>query len=257
MIPFSSIAAALPRVAFLVGCFLLWSGVQADSLDNLAEELIRMRSEVEELQSQLDLEKEKHKNRMEVLSSQLAELSTENRRLSLSVEQLHQTFEEHRQQLSHRQSGETELLPVMLKAVDYLQDYVRTGLPFKVEGRLRELEQLHTQLKTGVLDPKKSANRIWAFIEDEVRLSKENGIYRQTIQLDGENNLAEVAKIGMMLLFFQTEDSRVGMAQQDKDHWRFVVMDTEQDRKHIVQLFDSLKKQIRQGYFELPNPLES
>lgn len=257
MISCASIAVVLRKAGFFGAGILIWSSVQAGSVENLAEELIRMRSEVEELQSQLDLEKEQHKNRMEILSSQLAQLSVEERRLSLSVEQLRQAFEEHKQRLSQSQAGDTELLPVMLKAVGYLQDYVKNGLPFKVEDRLAELEQLHTQLEAGVLDPKKAANRIWALIEDEVRLSKENGIYRQTIQLEGESKLAEVAKIGTMLLFFQTENGRMGMARQKGNQWHFVAVHSEQDRKRIAQLFDSLKKQIRQGYFALPNPLDS
>ena len=47
------------------------------------------------------------------------------------------------------------------------------------------------------------------------------------------------------------------MAQRGEgSSWKFVSMDTKKDKTQINQLFDALKKQIRQGYFELPNPLK-
>ncbi|HNG36831.1 MAG TPA: hypothetical protein PK068_09710, partial [Nitrosomonas sp.] len=62
--------------------------VTADNLENLAKSLAKIRGEVEELQSQLDLEKENHNSRIASLSSQLADLSVEERRQKVSIEKL-------------------------------------------------------------------------------------------------------------------------------------------------------------------------
>jgi len=99
---------------------------------------------------------------------------------------------------------------------------------------------------------------MWAFIEDEIRLSKENGIYQQTIDLNGEQVLADIAKLGTVLMYFQTGDKRVGMASRAADgNWHYIETTQNKEIEQIALLFDSLKKQIRQGYFELPNPLKS
>jgi hypothetical protein len=46
------------------------------------------------------------------------------------------------------------------------------------------------------------------------------------------------------------------MARRSADGgWVFETASDSPDRERIRTLFDSLKKQIRQGYFELPNPL--
>ena len=57
----------------------------ASSLENLAKSLAKIRGEVETLQTQLDVEKEKHTSRMSALNSQLADLSVEERRQKLSL----------------------------------------------------------------------------------------------------------------------------------------------------------------------------
>ena len=45
-----------------------------NNLENLAKSLAKLRGEVETLQTQLDMEKEKHSSRMAALNSQLADL---------------------------------------------------------------------------------------------------------------------------------------------------------------------------------------
>ena len=68
--------------------------------------------------------------------------------------------------------------------------------------------------------------------------------------------LVDIAKLGTVFLFFQTRDNRGGIARRStNDDWKFETVDNTGDAERIKILFDSLKKQIRQGYFELPNPL--
>ncbi|MDD2759006.1 MAG: DUF3450 family protein [Methylomonas sp.] len=230
---------------------------RADNLENLAQSLIAMRGEVEELQSQLDIEKQSHKTKMDALSTQLADLSVENQRQEVSIEKLQQALENYEKSAIEAKSGDESLVPVMLQTLDGLSQTVSEGLPFKTEERLAELADLRNQIETRVLGPKKAANRLWAFVEGEIQLTRENGVYSQTIELDGEKRLVDVAKLGTVFLYFRASDNRVGKAVKQQGGWKFVELKTPEDKQQISLLFESLKKQIRQGYFELPNPLES
>jgi hypothetical protein len=230
---------------------------RADGMENLAKTLISMRGEVEELQSQLDMEKQSHKTRMDALSSQMADLSVENQRQTVAMEKLQQALVKYEQATAEAKSGEESLVPVVLAALGDLTQSVQGGLPFKIEERLSELSNLRAQVEARVLEPKKAANRIWAFIEDEIRLTRENGVYSQTIDLDGEKRLVDVAKLGTVFLYFQSSDNRFGQAVKQSGEWRFAELKGPKEKERISVLFDSLKQQIRQGYFELPNPWES
>ncbi len=240
---------------------LLWLvpaiNVKADNIENLARSLAKLRGEVEMIQTELDAEKEKHASKIASLSSQLADLSVEERRQKTAIEKLEHTLD----QLSEvsqkaEQSGE-KLKPALLAALANYKHYVFSGFPFKRDDRIAAIETLEENIINQQVDPNKAVNQTWALIEDEIRLSKENGLYQQTISLEGEKILADVAKLGTVFLFFQTRDNRAGMAKQaETGEWKFEVTDASGDIEQIALLFDSLKKQIRQGYFELPNPLK-
>ncbi len=83
----------IPTVTLLITALLFTPIVTASNLENLAQSLAKIRGEVEELQSQLDIEKEKHGSRMSALSSQLADLSVEERRQKVSIEKLQHSIE--------------------------------------------------------------------------------------------------------------------------------------------------------------------
>lgn len=228
----------------------------ANNLENLAKSLAKIRGEVETLQTQLDMEKEKHSSRMSALNSQLADLSVEERRQKLSIEKLQNSLEKLTESTQKAEQSGDKLKPVLLTILSDYKNYIQAGFPFKKDDRLKAVTSLENSINNQLIDPNKAINQAWALIEDEIRLSKENGIYQQTVELNGENLLVDIAKLGTVFLFFQTRDNRSGMAKRSAEGgWKYEMTDSASDAEHIKILFDSLKKQIRQGYFEIPNPL--
>ncbi|UJP06409.1 MAG: DUF3450 domain-containing protein [Nitrosomonas sp.] len=250
------------QVSILLLLLLLFCplGVKASSIENLAKSLAKIRGEVETLQSQLDIEKEKHSSRMAALNSQLADLSVEERRQKLNIEKLQQSIDKLGVATKQAEQSGEHLRPVLLAVLAEYRQHIETGLPFKVADRVKAIDDLESNLAGQRVDSGKAINQAWSLIEDEFRLSKENGIYQQTILLNGEKVLADIAKLGTVMLFFQTKDNQSGIAKRsapaEGGGWRFETVSDSADRERIRNLFDSLKKQIRQGYFELPNPLK-
>lgn len=231
--------------------------VMGNSLENLARSLAKIRGEVETLQTQLDLDKEKHGSRMSALNSQLADLSVEERRQKLSIEKLQHSIEKLGVTAKQAEQSGESLKPILLAVLGKYRHHIQSGFPFKMDDRIKAINDLENSLINHQIDPNKAVNQTWSLIEDEIRLSKENGIYQQTVTLNGEKVLVDIAKLGTVFLFFQTKDNQSGMAKkQAEGGWKFEIVEDAGDRQRIRNLFDSLKKQIRQGYFELPNPLK-
>jgi len=67
--------------------------------------------------------------------------------------------------------------------------------------------------------------------------------------------LVDVAKLGNAMMYFPTRDLRYGRAVESPEGWRFGVLESAADRELAARLFDSLRKQIRQGCFPLPKAL--
>lgn len=223
------------------------------SLDALAEELVRIRGEVESLNAELNRKQDQHRNEMSSLAAQKGELEATLRREKLRVDQLEEELASNRVRAEQAGIAGESLIPVAQEAIDALRRHIETSLPFKPKERIAALNEIQTQLETGALAPSRAVNRLWSFYEDELRLTRENGLYSQVIELDDEQVLADVARLGTVAMYFQTRDGEYGQAHRSGEDWRFVRLDDRAAIQRIDKLFESLKKQIRTGYFELPN----
>jgi len=226
-----------------------------DATEALANRLIQMRGQVDELQSELNLKREEHKNRMSYLTAQQAEMEANRDREALRIRQLEKEMEQMREEVAAAGATSESLAPIVFFYTDQLRTQVETGFPFKVGERLSELDEIESQLNNGVITAHRAFNRLWAFVEDELRITRENAIYTQSIDLAGQQVLVDVAKLGNAMMYFRTRDFRYGRAVETPAGWRFEMLDSAADQELVARLFDSLRKQIRQGYFRLPNAL--
>jgi len=226
-----------------------------DALETLADRLVNMRGQVDEMQNELNLKREEHKNRMAYLTAQLSELEASRDREELHVRQLEQELQTMREDVAAAGATSETLTPIVLDHIFRIREQVQGGFPFKTSERVAELDEIETQLNSGVINAQRAVNRLWAFMEDEIRISRENAIYTQPIVLKGDKVLVDIAKLGSTMMFFRTRDLHYGKAVHGPGGWKFELLDRATDQEMVARLFDSLRKQIRQGYFTLPNAL--
>ena len=223
------------------------------ALNNLAQELVVLRSQIETLNAELTDLTEQHRANMNSLAAQKGELEASKRREDLRIEELEKDLASNRERAEQAGLANEALIPVANDAISALKEHIGSGFPFKRTERMAAIDEIEDQLNTEALSPARVVNRLWRFYEDELRLARENGLYSQTIELDGEPVLADVAKLGVMAMYFTTPDGRMGHAAHSDDGWRFVEATGGGERQQIQSLFDALEKQIRTGLFELPN----
>ncbi len=235
-----------------LACFLS-PALGQESLDALAEELVALRGEVESLNSELGRVQEQHRAEMNSLAAQKGDLEATRRREELRIRQLDQDLADNRERAQRAGVAAEALIPVASRIMAAMEQQIENGFPFRAEDRQRALADIRAQLESGALEPPRIINRLWRFYEDELRLTRDNGLYSQVIPLAGGSVLADIAKIGAVAVYFQTRDGRSGMVEQSGNTWRYRLVESRADRDRIEKLFDSLRKQIRTGYFELPN----
>lgn len=249
--------ATAPRRAVLVVALagLLPLAAVAQEATELPQRLIALRGEVEALNGELELLREEQRTTLQGLAQQKAELENNLKRQELAQQEARNKLAALEAERGTVAAAGDALTPVMTAAIDALRASIAAGLPFKTAERLAALDEIRTQLASGQLPPYRAANRLWAFYEDEFRITRETGLHQQTIRLGDEQVLAEVAKVGSVMLLFRTEDGRMGAARRGAGGWTFAPTADEAEQARIAALFDSLGKQIRQGYFELPAAL--
>lgn len=239
----------------VVAILLVASAAVADEASDLASKLSELRGDVESLSGELDLKKEDHKARMRSLASQKAELQMEIQREELRLKQLKVTKNKQKARVSENEDRKVALRPAIEEAIGILREAVEQGLPFKREERLAEIDALAKHLEEGTLSVPVVLSRLWSKVEDELRLARENGLYKQVVQVGGEEMLTDVARVGMVMLFFRTRDGEFGRAVRTDGGWEYKVFTREEDHEMVAALFDAFKKHIRVGYFELPADL--
>lgn len=224
----------------------------AQETGELAEALIRLRGEVEQLNSELELLRQEQRTTLGGLAAQRADLQAQLERQQRSTRELAQRRDAAMEAAQAAGVAGQLLAPVLRTALDGLDAGIAAGLPFKRDERLGVVAELRAQLDSGALPPERAVNRLWALYEDELRLTRDNSLHSQPIPLDGERVLADVAKLGMVALYFRTSDGRLGHAQRSAQGWTFQRVEDPADIAAVAAVFDALGKQIRQGYFVLP-----
>jgi outer membrane murein-binding lipoprotein Lpp len=243
--------------ALAVGMLLLCSGTAhaERNISSLAASLARLRSEVETLSSQIETKKADLRARMRSLATQKAELETKIKREQLRFKQIAKRRRELKQKIKKRNERRSQVKPAVPKLAAILHKAIEGTLPFRIKDRKKEIDNLVRRFKDSLVEADVAVGQLWERVEDELRLGRESGLYKQVVHLAGQKHLVEVARIGMVMMFFRTRDDRYGMVKKSQTGWSYIEIKEKPRWLQVAALFDAFKKQIRTGFFVLPQPL--
>lgn len=244
--------ALFTMVAFGTLC---GSSLYAQSTENIVESIMTLRGEVESLYTKIDENKDAYKSQMKSYALQTSDNEAQINRQETSLKLTEQNLEKVEAELKAIVSSSEDIKPMIHEALSSLAMQIKAGNPFKVEERLAALEKIKTDLKNGDITQEKALALTWASYDDALRLTKEIGLFKQEITLNDEVKLAKIAKIGSVMMFFSTLDNNVGYVKKEGNAYMYVIVTDDVQKTQIVKLFDALQKQIRTGYFSLPNAL--
>ncbi|MCO4773298.1 MAG: DUF3450 family protein [Deltaproteobacteria bacterium] len=247
-----------PTSALLLGLVLLAlpaaSVAGEGDLRAQAEQLATLRGEVEALADELALTKDTLRSDLRAMQSESTDLEARIRREEQRLEGLKLETERLQSETRAAEDASSVLVPVLHTAMAELDARIAAGLPFRVEERREEVKTLEQQLDDALLPPSTVASRLWQLLEDELQLTRENGLYQQIVPLGDTEVLAEVARVGMVSLYYRTDTGEVGQATRTRAGWRFAELTDPVQQQVTTDLFVSLRKQIRTGWFELAQP---
>lgn len=234
--------------------FLNATALMASS-ENMTESLMKLRAEVEQLDSTIADEKDEYKAKMKSLTMQKSELETLISREDLKIKQLEKELKLVKEKIVKASKNSKGIEPIVLNAIEDLVVQIQNGIPFKTNDRVESVLQIKKQMQSSLLTPQKALSMVYNSYADEIRMTKENGIFKQSIILDGQDKLAEIARVGTAMMFFKTPNERVGYVVKTENLWHYKEELNKDYQANILNLFDAFKKQIRTGYFTIPNAL--
>jgi len=220
----------------------------------LAERLAKLRSEVESLYSSIEQKRDELRSEMHSLAAQKREVELAIEKEKLRLASLREATERQKQKIEAARQQGAELQPVLSRAAQLLLESVERRLPFQVEERRAEIKRLDEMINKSLLRPSAALGQLWDRVEDELRLTRQSGLYRQVVSMEGQQQLAEVLRVGMIMLFFRTPEGQYGKAVcSENGQWQYETINQPKDVEMISVLFDAFRKQMRTGWFDLPD----
>jgi len=224
------------------------------SLADLAAGLAEKRSLVESLTATLEQGRTATAERLRAISERQSDLDLQVQQETLRVSRIERDLAALSAAGDGTRRSRAEALDVLHGLLDRTRKIVQDGIPFKMKERLGEIDAIRGLSREASPDVDSLFSRLWSFLEGELRLTTESGLYTQAIETEGERKLVEVARLGMVYLFVKTPEGRYGYAAPAGDGWDYVFVTSAEDGRRIAALFDSFRRNYRSGYFELPSP---
>lgn len=243
-------------LSLAVSCLILSSPLSAaQSSEEMVQSVMKLRSEVESLYSKIDENKENYKSQMKSLASQSSDYKAQLNRQITSKKLAQLELSKVKSNIATATDKNVELTPLLENGMLLLKESIMSGIPFKVEERMASVDKIKQELDEGLITQEKALSLLWAGFDDNLRMTKEIGIFKQEIVLDNKKVLSEIGKIGTVMMFFATSDNRLGYVVKEGNGYNYKIAKDDKEKEQITALFNALKLQIRTGYFQLPNAL--
>ena len=242
-------------ISLTLSITLLAPFASASNDEEMVNSIMKLRGDVEALYTKIDENKVAYKTQMKSLALQNADNDAQINRKATSIKLADLELQKIKVKIENRSTNNLELKPLIKELVINLNTSITNGIPFKIQERIASLAKIEKNLEENLITGERALALLWASYDDNIRLTKEIGLFKQTININSKNILAEVAKVGSVLLYFKTPNKEVGYIKKEGSTYQTVVVNDKKEVKNINNLFDALTKQIRTGFFTLPNAL--
>ena len=153
--------------------------------------------------------------------------------------QLDQQVQRQQQQLKDIETAmeqavlmEREMLPLTLRMIDTLEQFVKLDLPFHLEERQQRVQQLRDNFAKPDLSVAEKFRQVLEAYQIEMEYGRKIDRSSTVIELDGQQKEVNVLRVGRVALLFQTLDkSQSGMWNPNTKAWE------ELDRSEYRQAF--------------------
>lgn len=242
-------------ISLTLSITLLAPFAHASNDEEMVKSIMKLRADVESLYTKIDENKVAYKAQMKSIALQNADNDAQINRKSTSIKLADLELQKIKVKIENTSTSNLELKPLIKELATNLKNSITNGIPFKIQERLASLSKIEKDLEEKLITGERALALLWASYDDNIRLTKEIGLFKQNINVNSRDILAQVAKVGSVLLYFKTPNKEVGYIKKDGSTYQTIVVNDKEEIKSINNLFDALTKQIRTGFFTLPNAL--
>lgn len=231
----------------------LWAAESSVSTEAFAQKLWKLRGEIENLGLQSESQIQQNKAEKDVLLQRRTELQGQQRKELLREEQLKNKIAENRKRLAPLVKTPAADLQFLQDWVRELEIWVESSLPYKTEERKAGLKRISEQLSAAEMSPEQATAELWAWIEKELQLSKENENLVMEIPGPESKETVEALRLGLFRLAVKTPSGEWRVALEQDQKWNWARVKDAEAQASLDRMMAYFKERKRSGYFEWPS----
>ena len=245
---------SLWRPVLIAGSLMLpmsfsWAG----ALDQAIVEQVATDAAAQQSQEQIDnLDDETRQllNEYRAVLRQTQSLEAYNDQLDALVKSQQQELDSIDELLANIETTQRDILPMMIKMIDVLEQFVALDVPFLPEERSQRIAQLKELMDRSDINLSEKYRRILEAYQVETEYGRTIEAYQGEIETDGEVRNVDFLRIGRVNLYYLSLDERdAGVWNHDEQRWQAL------DSSHNKTIAEGLKvarKQLPPNLLVLP-----
>jgi len=177
-------------------------------------------------------------------------INTYNKQLAKLIRQQKNELTAIQRQLDNADETQRNIVPLMLKMIDTLEQFIGLDLPFLLNERQNRVAFLQEIMDRADVNLPDKYRRIMEAYQIEIEYGRTIETYTDTIALEGQEYTVDVLRVGRLLLAFQTLDGKQS-GSWDKETKSWKKLSSEFDRS-ISKGLQIAKRQAPPELIKLP-----
>lgn len=219
-------ALSWPVFVFAAGLFLLESTQLFAADDALTKAIDASQASLTEAaasQQKIDSLSEKTRELYSDYKNTLRQIQSfqiYNQNLEQLVESQKQEIKSYDTQFAQIDDTQRDVIPLMVKMVDTLDEFIRLDQPFLLNERQTRVAELKALLSRSDVATSEKYRRVMEAYQVEMEYGRTIEAYRDTLETSGEKRTVNFFRLGRVALYYQTLDEQeTGMWDKAAKNW--------------------------------------
>ncbi len=228
------------------------SSASVDDALSIQQESQRTSAEVQSRINALDDETREMLNEYRQTMSQVEDLRAYNQQLERLVATQNVEMADYERQFTEIETTKRQILPLILRMMEVLEELVSVDMPFLPEERQLRLTELRTLMERPDVPTSEKYRRVTEGYQIELEYGHNIEAYEGEIEVDGETRTVAFLRYGRLGLYYMTLDG-LEIGHWDKNADRWVQLDDEY-RQSLDRAMRIARKQLPPDLTRLPVP---
>ena len=185
------------------------------------------------------------------VNKQIEGIRVYNAQLDRQIANQQETMKDLEESIENATVMERQIIPLTIKMLDALQQFVELDVPFQKKSRLAKVQQVRDNLDSSRFSAAEKFRQVLELYDIESEYSRTVDQFDGMVELNGQERQVTFFRVGRVALMFQTPDQKVtGVWDSESKSWQEV----NDFRSAVAKGIRIAKKQAAVDILTLPIP---